>query len=98
MARTNRPAGVPGTLLPIISFEADPGASGTPVLISLLEPGFSGGLGATENAGCQATFIDFNATTKSVWASSTCNALTAFGSGDTCAVGVSYFYFDNCGA
>lgn len=43
-----------------------------------------------------ATFIELDEDEMSFWGSFTCDALTAFAAGDTCAVSRGYFYFDNC--
>ena len=55
-----------------------------------------GGYGSDPSDPCMFTPIELDTATRSVWARFTCGIFDAQDSTDVCAVGPSYFFFENC--
>jgi hypothetical protein len=55
-----------------------------------------GGYGSSASDPCMFTPIEVDTATRSVWARFTCGTFAAQDSTDVCAVGTSYFFFENC--
>lgn len=55
-----------------------------------------GDLSDQYNGSCMITVLEMNEMSRSIWGSFTCDTLTSFDDSDTCAVGPSYFFFENC--